>query len=229
LIIAIALLAPAITLSAGVRSLIGFGGGTHPVLGKARLVVSGPLGSTFFAHVWAAPSSSGGSCSFVVVDQSSSTPAHPTYAGGEGVCVGRREDQGQARLLEDGPWVVATASFPFAVELSIQRRPRGNAATQTPPFVVGAIYPGLRATRVVLEWKGGSEALALTGNHFVGGGPILYKPPFGNLPYSVVAYNASGREVARHKLNDPSLYLVDEGWKSFTPMYLAWKRSHPGG
>ena len=215
-VLAIALLAPAFTLSAGVRSLVGFGGGPKIVFDKSRQLVSGPIGNGFYAHVWTGPSTSGGACEFVVIDHARSVSQPPASINGGAVCISRQG--AKAGILADGPWTAATAYFPFIVELSIGRRPTGSLANWIPPHLNGSVYPGLHATSVRLEWDGGSQPLTLEGSNFVGGGPILYKPPFGNLPYYVVAYDAAGREVARKKLNDPSLYLVSEGWKSFTPL-----------
>jgi hypothetical protein len=112
--------------------------------------------------------------------------------------------------------------MPLRVGFGISRR--GTLANWIPPNVEGSILPRLGAPRVQLEWNGGWHRLALNGSYFVGGGPFLYQPPYANIPYYVVAYNAAGREVARHKLENPSFYLVN-GWKAFTPLYLAWKKS----
>ena len=215
-VLLIALLAPAFTFSAGVRSLLGFSSPPF-VLSKSRPLVSSAVGNGFFAHVWTGPSTAGGVCKFTTVDHALSTPPHPTSSNGGGSCgVGK-----------DGQLVSTTAAYPLNVEISIRHRPqKGNPTNWVPPVVSGAIFPRLGAVRVELKWNGGSEALTLRGAYFVGGGAILYKPPLGNLPYYVVAYNAAGREVARSKLDDPTLEFVN-GWKKLTPLYLAWERTHP--
>ncbi len=78
----------------------------------------------------------------------------------------------------------------------------------------------------MLEWNGGSHDLTLRNGYFVGGGPFLYNPPFAHLPYYVVAYGGHGHEVARRKLESPTLYVDINGWKEFTPKYLRWKQTH---
>jgi hypothetical protein len=224
-VLAAALLASAFTFSAGARSLIGLGTRPGPVLAESRLLVSGSIGNGLFAEVWAGPATSGGTCTFVDFSRSPVPPAHASTTDGGSVCLSR--PAARAGLIADGPWTVATAAFPFTVSLSITRRPPGKTPNWVPPYVNGAVYAGLHAVRVRLEWKGGSEALALRGNRFVGGGPVLYKPPLGRLPFSVVAYDAAGRVVARHRLADPSLYLLTDGWRSFHKLYLAWEKTHP--
>jgi hypothetical protein len=212
--------APAFTFSAGVRSLLGFTP-PEPLLSKSRLLVSGPIGNGYYAHVWAGPSTAGGQCKLIAVDRHLSTPQHLlTFNGGAGCTIPPKG--GAVPVQTVSPWS-ATGGMPMRVGFSISRR--GDPAKWVPPHVEGALSPKLHATRVEIEWNGGSRRLTLNGNNFVGGGAYLYEPSFANLPYYVVAYDAGGHEVARHKLENPSLYLVN-GWKAFTPLYLAWKKGH---
>ena len=59
----LAVAVPAVAFSADVRSFLGLGH-PRPVLARATLVVSAPIGNGFYAHLWHAPSSTGGRCSF---------------------------------------------------------------------------------------------------------------------------------------------------------------------
>lgn len=236
----VVLAVPAITLSADLRSLLGLQlGPNRPVLSKATLVVSAPIGAGYYAHLWQAPGSRSGRCQLVTLDRDSSVSGKPLSANGGGGCsvyarirVPRiRVHSGtgtQLRMavvaLLGNVWETATAKAPLGVYLAARPRLPAGAPPDVPPYLVGSVYPGLHATRIVLEWHGGSMRLALAHHRFIGGGPQLVRPPYRNLPYAVVAYDASGHEVARKRLLTPQLYLV-EGWAAFR----AWKANHPHG
>ena len=94
-----------------------------------------------------------------------------------------------------------------------------------PPVVWGAVDPGLHAARVAVVWRGGRHDLTLKENWFAGGGRGLFIPPLRKFPFFVVAYDRDGHEVARRKLDSPTLLMVN-GWKEFTRRYKVWKRTH---
>jgi hypothetical protein len=81
--------------------------------------------------------------------------------------------------------------------------------------------------RLAVTWRGGGlRPLVLHDNHFLGGGAYLYTPPFSKFPFFVIAYDGQGREVARKKLESPSLRMMSHGWKQYTREYHAWQRTH---
>jgi hypothetical protein len=207
---ALAVAAPAFAFSSGVRSLLGFER-PEPVLDQARLLVSVPVGNGFYAHAWASPSSTGGHCDFVTIDHSP-TARSAAARGGGGAC-----------SLSGGDRPAASERVPLPVGVSVARRPRsGVPENWVPPIVRGAVLPSLRAARVEVVWNGGSLPLRLRNNHFLGGSPALYMPPFETFPYVVVAYDAEGNEVARKRLESPTLMLMN-GWKEYTREYKKWK------
>lgn len=211
----VAIAVPTVALSAGVRGLLGFG--PRPVLSSAKAVVSAPAGNGFVAHSWRAAATSGGSCFFVTLDHRAA-PVRPGVFNGGGAC----SEHPHQRV--DAP----TAAAPMTFTLSVTRRLRdGNPANWTPPVVTGSVYGKLHATRVAIEWNGGSHALAFANGTFVGGTPELYMPPFGKFPFAVVAYDARGRVVARHKLDSPTLLLLRGGWKEYAREYHAWQHRKP--
>jgi hypothetical protein len=207
----VAVAVPALAFSAGVRSLLGFGT-PRPVFTQSRLLVSGPVGNGFFAHLWKSPSSSGGTCAFATLDHQLGVPGYPTAFNGVMECSPQR-----LRL------VPLSAEHPLSYTISVRSRPKsGDPRKWVPPTVSGQVYLLFHATRVQIEWRGGSHRLSLRGAYFVGGSPALYKPSFKNLPYYIVVYNSGGREVARQKLGSPTLELMS-GWHEFTPKYIRWK------
>jgi hypothetical protein len=209
----LAVAAPTLALSAGVRSFLGMER-PRPVVTEAELVLSSPVGNRFHAHLWHAPSTTGGRCSFLSVDHRRTPPRVPQANGG-GACTAR------------GTAVVdrAVRAHPLTVGLSISRRLRsGDPAKWVPPIVSGNVHPSLRAARVRVEWRGGSLPLVLDGGYFLGGGPQLYVPPFERFPFFVVAYDAGGREVARKRLESPSLRMLN-GWKEYAREYHRWERT----
>lgn len=205
---------PTLAFSEGVRDLLGLGG-RAPVFSKAELLISAPVGNGFHAHLWNAPSTTGGRCSFMSIDHRISPPSVRTMNGG-GEC-----GDGESSTIG------ANKSHPLLPGLSITRRlSKGDPRKWVPPIVDGAVLPSLRATRVRVEWRGGSYPLTVDDNYFLGGTPKLYVPPFRQFPFYVVAYNASGREVARKKLESPNLRLMSHGWKQYAREYHRWQRAH---
>jgi hypothetical protein len=95
-----------------------------------------------------------------------------------------------------------------------------------PPIVHGSLARGLHARRVQVEWRGGFHRLQYRRGYFLGGTPRLYIPPFAAFPFFVVAYDAAGREVARKKLESPTLRLMRGGWRQYAREYNPWKRRH---
>lgn len=215
--VGLAVAAPALALSSGVRSLLGFER-SEPVLTQARLLVSAPVGNGFFAHAWISPSSTGGRCEFLTADRNPITRATSGRSGG-GAC-SASGGSNPAR---------ATANVPLPISVSVTRRPKNRVpANWVPPIVSGSVLPSLRATRVEVVWNGGSLPLRLRNNNVLGGSPALYMPPFENFPYVVVAYDAQGNEVAQKRLGSPTLMLMN-GWKEYTREYKKWKKSHHRG
>lgn len=210
----LAVAVPAVAFSADVRSFLGLGH-PRPVLARAILVVSAPIGNGFYAHLWHAPSSTGGRCSFTTAGRGA-LPRRLLVRRGGGACTSRG-----TRDVDR-----ADAADPFTLGMSIQRRlAKGNPRRWVPPVVSGNVYGGLHATRVRIEWRRGSHPLAFENGYFIGGTPRLYVPPFADFPFYVVAYDAGGREVARKKLENPALRLMSGGWEQYAREYHAWKRA----
>lgn len=188
--------------------------GQGPVLAESQLLVSAPVGNGFFAHSWVSPSSTGGRCAFTTADHDP-MPEHATPGGGSGCSI------------HGGTPVVSTsAELPLSLGFSISRRlEHGDPVRWVPPVVSGLLFPQLRAVRVEVRWRGGSHRLTLHDDAFIGGGPFLYMPQFREFPFTVVAYDAAGREVARKRLDSPSLLLLRHGWKEYARSYHAWQRA----
>jgi hypothetical protein len=210
--VALVVAAPAFALSSGVRSLLGFER-PEPVFDQARLLVSAPVGNGFYAHAWASPSSTGGHCDFLTIDHSPTARSAAGPSGGGGCS------------RSGGDRAAATKDVPLLVGVSVGRRPKsGVPKNWVPPIVRGSVLPSLRAARVEVVWNAGSLPLRLRNNDFLGGSPALYMPPFENFPYIVLAYDAQGKEVARKRLESPTLMLMN-GWKEYTREYKKWKKS----
>lgn len=190
----------------------------QPIVARALLLVSGPVGNGFVGHVWVAPGTRGGECDLLVIDRRRT--AGPLPAGTR---------PRSCSLEPSGKVTIVSASRPLTVGISMGLRPPSGSPRLkewVPPVIDGDVYLKLNAARVAVEWRGGSRPLTLSrrNSHFIGGGSFLYKPPFENLPYYIVAYDQSGKVVARQKL-DSSVIEFMNGWKEFTPKYLRWKRA----
>jgi len=111
------------------------------------------------------------------------------------------------------------ASHPLAVSFSIQRRLGVAPRKWVPPVVAGSVYLGLHATRIAVVWRGGSHGLTLRNGWLVGGSRGFFIPPLRKFPFVVVAYDNAGHEVARKKLDSPSLLMLSHGWKEFARKY----------
>lgn len=212
-VVALVVATPALSFSGNVRTLIDLAR-PKPVVEQATLLLSAPVGNGFWAHAWTAPSSTGGQCDFLTTDHRPVVPA-PSEVNGGSMC---SRSNGGERLAQARP------DYPLAVGLSIGRRLRGDPAKWVPPIVSGAVLPSLKATRIAVVWKGGSLALRLKDDYFLGGSPLLYMPPFERFPFAVVAYDAQGRKIARKRLESPALRLMN-GWDEYSAAYKKWKRS----
>jgi hypothetical protein len=209
---ALAIIVPAVALSSGMRGLLGLGH-PSPVLRRAVPLVSARVGNGFYAHLWRSPSTTGGTCVFSTFDHASRERAVPRLWRGGGSCSVRRR-------VNLSP---TTPLKPLAVSVFIERRLDGPR-NWVPPVIAGSVDPSVHAARVAVRWLGGSHDLTLRNGWFVGGSRGLYLPPLRKFPFFVVAYDRSGREVARKKLDSPSLLLLQHGWKEFARKYHAWKR-----
>jgi hypothetical protein len=211
-IAAIAIAVPTVALSSDVRGLLGLGH-PAPVLASAEPLVSGFVGNGFYAHLWQSPSTTGGTCLFSTFDHTATVSRPPRDWRGGGSC-------GAKRTTTVSP---VDASHPLAVSFSIQRRLGVAPRKWIPPVVAGSVYPGLHATRIAVVWRGGSHGLTLRNGWFVGGSRGFFIPPLRKFPFVVVAYDNAGQEVARKKLDSPSLLMLSHGWKEFARKYHAWK------
>jgi hypothetical protein len=170
--IAIAIVAPGLALSSGMRSLLGLER-PEPMLEQATLLLSAPVGNGFYAHAWTSPSSTGGRCDFLTIDRQ--PVVRDATSNGGGACTNKGRSS--------RPLGHTSSAVPLNVSLSIGRRPRrGVAANWVPPIVHGAVLPSLKVARVEVVWNGGSLPLHLRNNNFLGGSPLLYMPPFQNSP-----------------------------------------------
>jgi hypothetical protein len=212
--VALVVAAPTLAFSSNVRTLVGLAR-PKPVIAQARLLLSAPVGNEFWAHAWTAPSSTGGQCDFLTTDHRPVARRPPQVNGG-GICSANTRGE---RLVQ------AQQDYPLVVGLSISRRLNGDPAKWVPPIVSGAVFPGLKAERVAVVWKGGSLPLRLKDNSFLGGSPFFYMPPFERFPFTVVAYDADGRRVAEKRLESPALRMMN-GWDEYAAAYKNWKRSN---
>lgn len=198
---------PTLALSASVRDLIF----PRPLLTEATLLVSSPIGNGKIARMWASPSSTGGDCRFVTAD-AADTDKRPARIGA-GYCA---LSPTQAR---------PPPAPPLWAGLSIQHR-SGAGPNWLPPIISGAVARSLGAARVELRWRTGAMPLALSSGFFLGGSPNLYRPPFNNLPYTVIAYDSDGREVARFKFASRVFYTTGNGKQTILPKLRDFARQH---
>lgn len=197
---------PTLALSASVRDLIF----PRPVLTEATLLVSSPIGNGKVARMWESPSSTGGDCRFVTAD-AADTDERPARTGA-GYCA-------------SGTTQTRPAPVPLWAGLSIQHR-SGAGPNWLPPIISGEVAPSLGAARVELRWRTGATPLALSNGFFLGGSPNLYRPSFNNLPYTVIAYNSDGREVARFKFASRVFYTTGNGKQTILPKLRDFARQH---
>lgn len=164
----------------------------HPVMTKARWLVSAPIGNGFFVHVWAAPSTTGGICRFSTVDHHVAA-LHPSSwpPSGGGGC----------SFKTSSPWTAF--GHPFRdLSLNQQTLTRGDKhAKWVPPFVEGELATAAVPARVVARWDGGSDELQVRGDSFAGGSPSMYGQTFSSL--TLVAYDRHGHVIARLKTSAP--------------------------
>jgi hypothetical protein len=176
---------PSLALSSEVRRVFGLQDPPEPLVAQARLLVEAPIGDGRMARVYEAPSSTGGHCWFTAYLAGGSTVRPETPDGGASCTVGPNSHQPPG------------SEPPILWSISVQPKARSTNARWTPPVIDGWVNPDLRATKVVLEWATGSRESAFANDHFVLVESTLGAPPAENLPYSIVAYDAHGREVAR--------------------------------
>jgi hypothetical protein len=207
---------PAVAFSSGLRSALGLGNQPEPVLEHATMLVSAPVGNGYYAHAARAPSTTGGTCVFLTYNHTAGAPHGPGWnRSGGSSCTSTAK-------VSLSP---ANKRLPLAPGLSIARRLKsGDPRNWVPPVVFGSVYAKLHATRVAVEWKGGSHELVLRDGWFLGGTPALYMPSFAKFPFTVVAYDAHGKAVARKKLESPSLLMLNGGWKEYARKYHAWQK-----
>lgn len=180
----VAIAAPALAFD-GVRSLIGL---DHPlpVLEESRLLVSAPVAEGTVARLWISPSTSGGECLFQTFGPPGDVEHAPEMGGG----------------LCKHPGVISWEGIPLTLQMGATKRPlvpRG-AREWIPPVISGRVDPELAAARVEVRWTGGSRALTLANEYFIGAVEEIYEPPLESEPFFLVAYDAAGNEVARRKL-----------------------------
>ena len=182
-VVVVAVAAPTLALSARVRGVLGLD--RSPALEQSRLVVSTPTGTGSVVRVWVSPATNGGQCWFRTIGPPGEIEHAPNMNGG-GVC-------GEGRLHD--------ARLPLQVTVGMTKYPLPDASgTWTPPVIDGWVDSSLQATRVELRWHGGSQPLAFDNDYFVGVSHDAYNPPDEKLPFAVVAYDESGREIARSEL-----------------------------
>jgi hypothetical protein len=74
--------------------------------------------------------------------------------------------------------------------------------------------------------RGGAQQLVYADGFFVAAAPALDDPPFGQLPYDVVAYAADGRVAAESRIPTSFLYL---DWKRVETQLRAYRLAHGCG
>jgi hypothetical protein len=196
IIVLAAIAGPTLALSSSAREFIGLSSSPRPVFTKARLKVSAPAPHGQVLRLYTAPSTGGGECWFIGVSPATSA-AKPNDRRGAGCA------------LSGGS--LHSTKLPFQVGMGQVRRPNGPGfSTWIPADVSGWVSPALHAARVELVWRRGHQRLSFANDYFLGATAIVYSPPFADLPFYLVAYNASGHEVARQKLDNASLYI---DWK----------------
>jgi hypothetical protein len=189
---------PTLALSASAREFIGLGNGPSPDYHHARLAVDTAISGGRVARVWVGPSTQGGECSFVTIAPAASKPS-PLLMNGGGECT-----TGQERFRGRLSW-----SF--------------SKGRHDVPIIHGRVSPTLNSRRVELRWHGGSQRLVYRNGYFIAESSALAIPPFRQLPYDVIAYNAFGRIVVKSRIPTSFLYL---DWKRVQPRLHRYRVAH---
>jgi hypothetical protein len=185
---------PALAVSDGLRSFLGLQ--PHPVFERSRLLVSAPVESGAVAHLWAAPSSSGGECTFITFGPPGKIEKPSRMTGG-GACTLAQS----SRTNKSGP-------LGPLLMVGISKSPVGPFASAG-PLIQGYLDSGLGATRVEIRWTGGSQELAYANDHFLGLVQALRQSaPEETRPIRIVAYDAEGRVVRKIAVN-PAWFRID--------------------
>jgi hypothetical protein len=189
----VVLAAPTLALSSRARELVGLSS-SHPPYVPAPLKAwtSAPDGQALGLFVTS--EETGGECWFVAVSREEEPMQLP------------RTEAARVRL-----WVRQGACGDIAGtvhanartnHLEVEAR-RACGLRQHPvpgpACVYGWIDPALRASRIELQWRDGAEELAPADGYFVAAAPALADPD--EAPFSIVAYDADGNDVARRKVD----------------------------
>jgi hypothetical protein len=194
-LLAAAVAVPSLGLGSDLRELLGLRNPPpRPVFDQARLLVEAPAGNGEVARLYEAPASTGGTCWFVDRVPTGS-PARTADSDSGGMC----------RIGESA--TPPDPQIPITWSVGMQPKTRNNARGWRAPILDGWVNPELRATRVALEWRGGSVELPFANDHFLLVSESLYEPARKNLPYELVAYDGAGAEVARTRIFKSALYV----------------------
>jgi hypothetical protein len=169
--------APALALSASVRSLVGLDDSVRPRFAAAHAVVATQLAGGRVATVWVGPSTRGGRCDFVTI---TGPGVVPQPMNGGGACT-------LGRVPRHAPLAWSLAS--------------GD-----PPVLHGQVAASGGVARVELRWHGGSLRARYAAGFFVAGAPMAADPGFASLPFDVVALDGAGRVVERSRIPTSFLY-----------------------
>jgi hypothetical protein len=202
---------PAIALSASVRGWLGLR--SQPVYEKARLVVWTPISGNRVARIWVAPSTDGGECEILTITPASFVVINPTTGAVHPAAASARGNGGYV-------CTVGTRVPPDAFTWIESPVTVGNS---TAALLQGHIGPTYKATHVGVTWNGGEAKLRLAGGYFVGVVATMRNPEFRRLPYTVIAYDAQGRVVARRRI--PTSFLYTD-WKRVEAPLHRYRQSH---
>lgn len=190
---------PAVALSSGLRGLLGLRD-VRPNYAQAHVVASARLPDGRIARLWASPSTSGGSCTFVTYEQPGMKLNPATKSGGgTGCTVGPHQPIGKM-------------SWSFS-----------SGRGRTPTVLNGRVNPTLQAVRVLVSWRGGQKSIRTPAGFFIAGAPELKNPSFTRLPFDLIALNAKGRRVDVSRIPTSFLYL---DWKKVEPKLRAYRQAH---
>jgi hypothetical protein len=187
ILVAAAVTVPSLALSLELRDLLGLSDAhPEPVFSQARLLVEAPADRGEVARLYEAPASGGGTCWFV--DRApAGSPVHTNDDDGGGMC-------------QIGQPATPAAAAPLSWSIGRQPKTPDNVRGWRAPILDGWVNPDLGATRIALEWNGGSLELPFANDHFLFVSESLHDPPESNFPYELVAYDAAGAEVARTRI-----------------------------